>query len=188
MALHSHSPRRVAKPSPCAREGCEENALWSVPETDGAARCLPLCRAHLEAYNQERIRATAKVRNWEAQLRADAVWRRPTWPNGHAPSDSGDAFLFERVRAEAARLRSGKGAGAAEEAKPRPQIFPPQAAAALAVLHLDTDADAETVRKRYRELVKRFHPDAPGGRDDTRLRELNRAWQELKPLLAAAKP
>jgi curved DNA-binding protein CbpA len=37
---------------------------------------------------------------------------------------------------------------------------PAAAAAALATLGLPADATPEQIRKRHRELVRRFHPDA----------------------------
>ena len=34
------------------------------------------------------------------------------------------------------------------------------------------------IQRAYRELARRFHPDAPGG-DDRRMAQLNEAWQVL---------
>jgi DnaJ-class molecular chaperone len=53
---------------------------------------------------------------------------------------------------------------------------------ALATLDLDDSADAETIKTRYKEWVKRLHPDANGGdrsRED-KLREIIQAYNYLR--------
>ncbi|MBX9873602.1 MAG: J domain-containing protein, partial [Beijerinckiaceae bacterium] len=53
---------------------------------------------------------------------------------------------------------------------------------ALEALGLDENADAAAIKAKYKELVKRFHPDANGGdrsREGT-LQEILKAYQQLK--------
>ncbi len=59
-------------------------------------------------------------------------------------------------------------------------------ARALAVLGLPADANADTIRRRHRELVRRFHPDAqpnlgPVAQQEAteRFREIQRAYETL---------
>lgn len=53
---------------------------------------------------------------------------------------------------------------------------------ALSRLGLDRHADLEAVKSRYRELARRYHPDANHGRRDheSRLQALNAAYTHLK--------
>jgi DnaJ-domain-containing protein 1 len=53
---------------------------------------------------------------------------------------------------------------------------------ALNTLGLDETADAESIKARYKELVKRLHPDANGGDRslEDRLREIIHAYNFLK--------
>ena len=53
---------------------------------------------------------------------------------------------------------------------------------ALETLHLDDRATMEDVRQRYKELVKRFHPDVNGGDRgaEDRLREVINAYRTLR--------
>jgi curved DNA-binding protein CbpA len=53
---------------------------------------------------------------------------------------------------------------------------------ALDVLGLDETADAAAIKARYKQLVKRFHPDANGGDRsfEARLQEIIRAYNTLK--------
>ena len=53
---------------------------------------------------------------------------------------------------------------------------------ALTTMGLDDTADSAAIKARYKELVKRFHPDANGGdrsREGT-LQEILKAYQQLK--------
>ena len=53
---------------------------------------------------------------------------------------------------------------------------------AYETLSLEAGSDSATVRLRYKELVKRFHPDANGGDRslEDRLREIIHAYNTLK--------
>ena len=54
--------------------------------------------------------------------------------------------------------------------------------AALETLHLDPDATLQDVKTRFKELVKRFHPDANGGDRgaEERLRQVIKAYGQLR--------
>ena len=61
---------------------------------------------------------------------------------------------------------------------------------ALHVLELDDTATTTIVKTRYKELVKRHHPDANGGDRscEEKLREIIRAYNYLKTVKLAAGP
>ena len=53
---------------------------------------------------------------------------------------------------------------------------------ALSALGLDETADSAAIKARYKELVKRLHPDANGGdrSSEDKLREIIRAYNYLR--------
>jgi DnaJ-domain-containing protein 1 len=53
--------------------------------------------------------------------------------------------------------------------------------AALTVLNLSPPVTRQEIKSRYKELVKRHHPDANGGSKDAeeRLKAINRAYETL---------
>jgi len=53
---------------------------------------------------------------------------------------------------------------------------------ALATLNLEENASLHEIKARYKELVKRFHPDANGGNRGTeeRLRQVIKAYGHLR--------
>ncbi|WP_404325924.1 J domain-containing protein [Aerophototrophica crusticola] len=55
------------------------------------------------------------------------------------------------------------------------------------MLGLDPGSDFATVKRRYRELAKKHHPDANGGskQAEERLKTINQAYNTLKASLGA---
>ena len=51
---------------------------------------------------------------------------------------------------------------------------------ALSVLGLSNNANYEMVKKRYRDLVKKFHPDVCGKKGEERFKHISQAYQLLK--------
>jgi len=69
-----------------------------------------------------------------------------------------------------------------------PQRFNREEKRALDTLGLGEDADLHSVRQRYSQLVRRYHPDRNGGdrSQESRLGQVIGAWQLLKKAKAFA--
>ena len=79
---------------------------------------------------------------------------------------------------------AGASQGPEEPQKPHYGIA---ARRALDQLGLDETADSGTIRTRYKDMVKRLHPDANGGDRslEDKLREIIRAYNYLKSVKLA---
>lgn len=172
----------------CAVPGCEGPGEYRAPLTasgfDGPGRwrwlCLDHVRAHNAAYNYfegmspEQISAAqTPYAGWERATRAFATVGDP----GPAWSDFKDP-----LDAIAARLRPGTAR------PPSTSRFSAEERHALGVLGLDEQADRHALRKRYSQLVRRFHPDKNGGdrRFEKQLRQVIEAYQKLRRSAAFA--
>jgi len=157
---------RSAEPV-CEWPGCDGAGAFKAPRSRDALNDYRwFCLDHVREYN----------RNWnyyrgmdeeevEADIRRDTVWHRPTWKLG-----AGDAAKFARARINDplgigdaahdadARVRGDTGANLPDARK-----IAPRTARALAVFGLETPVAIDDVKARYKELVKRHHPDANGG-------------------------
>ena len=123
----------------------------------------------------------------EAHIRRDVTWDRPTWPLGgrqpprrayrlHDPFDFFDgADPFDPNR----RARHDDPPG-----RPRASTAEEQA---LSVLDLSLPVTLVEVKARYKQLVKRHHPDANGGDKaaEERLKLINEAYATLRHSLAS---
>lgn len=184
---------RRAKPDgpSCAWPGCALAATHRAPKGRGHEReYWQFCLEHVRAYNQSYNFFAGMSDDAVARYQKDAITgHRPTWKMGM----SGGA----RFKDSAGRFYSY---GAAEDPfemfrdfGPRPR--PEQARAkverrtvrnaerkALHALGLDEAAGRTEIKSRFKELVKRHHPDANGGDrgSEDKLREIIEAYNYLK--------
>ena len=110
----------------------------------------------------------------------EAVGHRPTWSMGAKRGARPGVDRDETVFAEA-RVWRRRGSAKAPPYSREPR-YNALALRALTVLELDERASVSGIKARYKELVKRFHPDANGGDRSTedRLREIIQAYNFLK--------
>ncbi|WP_118857915.1 J domain-containing protein [Sphingomonas mesophila] len=172
----------------CAIPGCDEPGEFRAPLTPGGPDgpgswrwlCLDHVRQHNSAYNffagmspDEIEAAQSPIAGWDRNVRAFSAAGAdpaPAWADFRDPLD-----------AISARFRPGRAA-------PRASRFDARERDAMGVLGLADDADRTALRRRYSELVRRYHPDRNGG-DRSHERALARvidAYQLLKTARAFA--
>lgn len=138
--------------------------------------CLEHVRAYNAAWDFYKGMSPAEV---EAQLRADMVGQRPTWPIGslgHAAWD--DDVLKDPLHVlNAARMKPSR--------REDPKRAPAELKEPLATLGLSWPTTLDAVKTRYKELAKRHHPDANGGSRDAeeRLKVINLAYAAVRTRL-----
>jgi hypothetical protein len=198
FAMNLNSPlfdRIRMKPAPqleaapeqphCDHPGCRALGEHRAPMgrlREGQYFCF--CLEHVREYNQSYNYFNGMSDADVAKYQRDAVvGHRPTWAMGVNRAGTG----HREEGADPAGLRDPLGMFRA-----RPRGTPSQAPKksrhgvaglkALATLGLDETANAETVKARYKELVKRLHPDANGGDRslEDKLREIIHAYNYLK--------
>ncbi|MGO9743404.1 MAG: J domain-containing protein [Roseiarcus sp.] len=171
----------VAPKEPCSHPGCTKPGVHKAPKgRDHEGEFFFFCVDHVREYNATYDyfkgmddEALAKYRQ------AEAVGHRPTWKMGPRPAHDG-AHVDETVYAEARSMRKrGARRAGAEENAPRYNAL---ALKALFTLELDANATEAAIKMRYKELVKRHHPDANGGdrSSEERLREIIQAYNYLR--------
>lgn len=190
-AVHSRFKKDIrikpgkAEPPPtaraCARPDCPNEGIHPVPKSrDALSEHLWFCREHARAHNESwdyfRGMSEKDIRAFQDEA---VIGHRPTWPLGK----------------RSARPRNGTGpyavkddygmfGEAGESTRPRPpkrQLTGVQERA-LDVLNLDATATLQQIKARYKELVKRFHPDANGGDRgaEERLKQVIKAYGVLR--------
>ncbi len=144
------------------------------------------CLDHVREYNASYNYFSGMTAEALASYQRDAVvGHRPTWTMGHIEGARGKAGSDDRSRfTDPLGMFKARSSRPAEPQKPRYGIA---ARKALDQLGLDETADAETIRSRYKNMVKRLHPDANGGDRslEDKLREIIRAYNYLKSVKLA---
>lgn len=183
---HANHPR-------CQWKGCNEPGGHRAPKGRGHDGeyyhfCLDHVRRYNATYNYFDGMSDAEVTDFQKDA---MTGHRPTWKiganswahgtgegvqgdtrAGHAGAKGHDPHGFFAWRARQARE---------EPAEKRRQLRPLERKA-LETLGLAHGADKAAIKARFKELVKRHHPDANGGdkRSEDKLREIIQAYNYLK--------
>lgn len=178
----------------CEAEGCREPGEFRAPgprsaSFDGPGDSRWFCLDHVREFNadydwfegmspDEIFAAQSPIAGWRRDtraFRADAgVDGVPRWADFDDPLDA--------IGARASDIRA-RAAGRAEYAR-----FTPREREALGVMGLDPQADRTRLRRRYSELVRKYHPDRNGGDRayEARLQRVVEAYQLLRKAAAFA--
>jgi hypothetical protein len=172
----------------CAAPGCREPGEFRAPllpgDFDGPGAWRWLCLDHVREHNSRyNFFAGMTPDEIEAAQSPIAGWERQTRAFSAAGADPGPAWSDFRdpLDAISARFRPGV-------ARRQMSRFTGEERHALGVLGLREDTDLHAVRRRYSELVRRYHPDRNGGdrSHERKLGEVLAAWQKLKAARAFA--
>lgn len=177
---------RDAESRPCDAPGCTGHGEYRAPRSrDALTDYYWFCLEHVRDYNARwNYYAGLNENQMEQQIRSDTTWWRPTWPFGvrgglYARLRAGASFGFGAFGPEddwdREHIRTGNGQ---DGMRPRPGSAEEQA---LAVFELEPPVTRESIKARYKVLVKRHHPDANGGDKDAeeRLKLINQAYSAL---------
>ncbi|HEX4293921.1 MAG TPA: J domain-containing protein [Rhizomicrobium sp.] len=164
---------------PCAEPGCKDEGAYRVPKSrEELAKHVWLCLAHARAHNESWDYFKGMSERQIESFRNDAIiGHRPTWPlgkraarmhNGFPAFDFDNAFGAAKEKKEPTR-------------RPERQITRLQLTA-FDTLNLEPSATLIEIKARYKELVKRFHPDANGGDRgaEERLKQVIKAYGVLR--------
>jgi curved DNA-binding protein CbpA len=179
--LKSRAPR-------CQWDGCNEAGTHRAPvgrmkEGEYFRFCFDHVREYNKGFNYFSGLADSEIARYQKEA---LTGHRPTWKMGvnggprSAPDlaqhRSGRAGYYNRIR-DPYNLFGGAGAPPPRERKAKPLE-----AKALETLGLDTKATGADIKARYKELVKRHHPDTNGGDrgSEERFRDVLQAYRVLK--------
>ena len=176
----AHAPENPKAKTPCSHTGCQEEGVFRAPKgREREGEYFTFCKDHVREYNATYDYFRGMDDESMAKFRqADAIGHRPTWKLGdRAAASHVDETVFAEARA--ARRRGVKGKAPQTQAAPRYNAL---ALKALMALELDGQATQAKIKTRYKDLVKRHHPDANGGdrSSEDKLREIIQAYNYLR--------
>ncbi len=165
----------------CGKSGCVEEGSYRVPRSrENLNEHLWFCLIHAREHNESWDYFKGMSEREIERFRTDAlIGHRPTWPLGkrtarmHNPYGS---FHFDDGFGTFSTDEAGKGPRRPERQVTRLQTQ------AFDVLNLEPSATLNEIKARYKELVKRFHPDANGGDRgaEERLKQVIKAYGVLR--------
>lgn len=176
----------------CDWAGCEAAGTHPAPKGRGhEGEYHHFCLDHVRLYNKAYNYFSGVPEDDVAAFQKDATTgHRPTWtmgsnPDATGPRRRGEDFEIPKNwtrRSGDPRIQFGRAARFRAEYRPAPVRRKPLERKALDTLGLPETAEAETIRARYKDLVKRNHPDANGGdrSSEGRLQEIIQAYKLLR--------
>lgn len=196
MSKHRFHGRHDSTGCECTWPGCDEAGEFRAPGSrpsgfDGPGDFRWFCLDHVRKFNsgydyfegmssEEIFEAQSPLHGWAGEtraFRADAgVDAAPRWADFSDPLEA----ISARARAHVRERRQHMHAGASR--------FTPAEQQAMTTLELEPDTDRKTLRRRYTELVRRYHPDHNGGDRsfESRLQQVVSAYQLLRKANAFA--
>ena len=165
----------------CEWENCKESGKFKAPlEKDNSKNHKWLCEKHIKLFNKNwnyfEGMSQQEIENF---LKSDLTWHRPTqkfsssanffnilWNN--ALSDKFNLFKEEKI------FNNLKGRKLSEKDKD-----------AFKIMELEFNADWPSIQKKFKTLVKKFHPDRNSGNKqfEDKLKKVTLAYSHLKLIM-----
>jgi hypothetical protein len=173
----------------CQWKGCQDAGLYRAPMGRGReGRYYLLCLEHVRqfnaSYNYFEGWSNAEVESYQKD---SVIGHRPTWKIGANSWAHGTVHGASYARASQRPFADPHAFFAwrsqtAPDAPPARRRLKPLELKSLEALNLDETAQRADIKARFKELVKRHHPDANGGdkRSENKLREIIQAYNYLK--------
>ena len=178
----------------CEAPHCDEAGEFRAPGArpsgfDGPGQYRWFCLDHVREFNagydwfegmsaDEILHAQSPVAGWSTETRAFSASAAsdgiPRWADFADPLDAIGARAADIKRRAADHTAMAR--------------FTPKEREALAAMGLGGDTDRSSLRRRYSELVRRYHPDRNGGdrSQEARLQRVVEAYQLLRQARAFA--
>ncbi|MCZ2157889.1 J domain-containing protein [Bartonella sp. 220] len=174
----------------CQWEGCEKAGAHKAPAgRNHEGQYLYFCIEHVRAYNKNFNYFSGLSDKDIAKFQKDALTgHRPTWTTDFSNGTS------KKTAAHYAQIRSGTAAyqnrmrdpftlfTQRHATKNSSRKLKPLEAKAFDTLGLAANASSEDIKAKYKELVKKHHPDSNGGNrsSEERFRDVLHAYNLLK--------
>ena len=166
----------------CDKETCENKGDYKAPKSrSNLNNYYFFCLKHVTEYNKSwDFYKGLSVDQIELSMRKDAVWDRPSWPLKGNPSKVMDQLkefiindysLFEKEKEIQDFLRN----------KLVEENVTNEEHKSLKILELKLPISVDEIKKRYKKLVKIFHPDVNDNNKNAerKFKEITEAYKIL---------
>jgi len=175
------TPRKAVGPQRCHMPGCAADAPHKAPKDRGLKDYYWFCLDHITEYNKAwDFFSGMNQQDIEDSITRSFLWDRPTrrFDAGNMDEKLKRAAWQTRWFSEEEPDDAHKGAGfrfsSGQQATPEVQ--------AMAIMDLKPPVDIAAVKARYKQLVKKYHPDLnPGDKKaEEMIKTINMSYTILK--------
>ena len=169
----------------CDAPGCRSVGEHRAPKArSDLSDYYWFCLDHVRQYNKQwNYYEGASAEDLEREIRSSTTWDRPTWPLGTAAAYR--QFVAGEYKDPFGALNGDEDMEAASGSGPPRPGSETAEGKSFAIMGLAPPVTELELKTRYKQLVKKHHPDANGGdkQAEERLKIINEAYTTLKKFL-----
>lgn len=163
----------------CECPGCKEAGLYRAPKDRSLTAYYWFCLEHVKEYNKKwDFYAGLSIDEVERHNQNDITWQRPTWQMGHRGTVSS-----KHIRDNFGILHEvGLGMDGRHHPPAKPlSAYEKKYRDAVEFMELTLPVKKADLKKRYKEMAKKYHPDTNKGSKDAEklFRKLSEAYTYL---------
>ena len=165
----------------CEWKNCKEFGKYKAPaEKDNSKNFKLLCKEHIKMFNK----------NWDyfdgmseeeikIFLKSDLTWHKPTQKFGS--SDNFFNILWNNALSDKFKVLGNESFASINNSRKLCE----KDKDAFKIMSLELNADWTTIQKKFKTLVKKFHPDKNSGNKqyENKLKKITLAYSHLKILM-----
>ena len=165
----------------CEWNNCKESGTYKAPlERDNSKKYKWLCAEHIKLFNKSWNYFEGMTQEEiDVFLKSDVTWHRPTQKFGSSDNffnilwnnALSDKFNFYKKEEAVFNLKNKR--------------FSEKDKDAFKIMELELSSDWKTVQKKFKTLVKKFHPDRNAGNKqfEDKLKKITLAYSHLKLIM-----
>ena len=165
----------------CEWEKCSENGTFKAPaEKDNSKNFKWLCENHIKLFNNNWNYFEGMSQNEiENFLKSDVTWHRPTQSFGS--SDNFFNILWNNALSDKFKIFQEDDVYTFDKKK----VLCDKDKDAFMIMGLEFNADLTSIQKKFKTLVKKFHPDKNAGsrKYEDKLKTITLAYSHLKTIM-----
>ena len=165
----------------CEWENCSEAGKFKAPiERDNVKNFRWLCEKHIKLFNSKWNYFDGMSQNEiELFLKSDLTWHRPTQKFGS--TDNFFNILWNNALSDKFRIFKDENTFNNKKIKKLTE----RDKEAFVIMGLEFNDDWKTVQKKFKTLVKKFHPDKHSGNKqyEDKLKKITIAYSHLKMIM-----
>ena len=162
----------------CAEVNCKADASYKAPYSrDRLNEYIYFCLEHVREYNKKwNYYEGLDNDEIESEIRKATTWERPSWPTRNNIHKNWDKINFDFENLE--NINNDK-----SDASPL-ESFSSKEIKAFKIIKVSPTKCIETIKKAYKKLVKKYHPDYNIGNKEyeNKIKEINQAYNDLKEI------
>jgi|TARA_B110000116_G_C16564113_1_gene458854 hypothetical protein len=165
----------------CEWQNCKESGEFKAPiEKDNSKNYQWLCEEHIKLFNKNWNYFEGMSQNeFENFLKSDVTWHRPTQKFG--ASDNFFSILWNNALSDKFNIFKEK----KNLNNLNNKILSEKDKDAFRIMELEFDTDWSNIQKKFKTLVKKFHPDKNLGNKkyEDKLKKITMAYSHLKIIM-----